>query len=105
VTGGLASDLAGVRVGVYDDGYNLYHGYYGGRGLQGGSGMAGWKWLNLRAQAQQLIDTHSGWTGATAEPVVYCTARISGAGNQSGQWDQDVYLRALQAGGAVDHIE
>lgn len=91
-----------MRVGVYVDGYNLY---YGGRGLQGGSGVAGWKWLDLRSLAQQLLDAHSGWTGPTAERVVYCTARISGAGNQDGQRDQDTYLRALLAGSAVDHIE
>jgi hypothetical protein len=91
-----------MRVGVYIDGYNLY---YGGRSLQGGSGVAGWKWMDLRSLAQHLLDAHSGWAGATAERVVYCTARISGAGNQGGQRDQDVYLRALQAAGAVDHIE
>lgn len=91
-----------MRVGVYIDGYNLY---YGGRGLLGGRGVAGWKWLDLRVLAQQLLDAHSGWSQATADQVVYCTARISGAGNQTGQRDQDVYLRALRAAGAVDHIE
>lgn len=91
-----------MRVGVYIDGYNLY---YGGRGLLGGRGVAGWKWLDLRALAQQLLDAHSGWSQAAADRVVYCTARISGAGNQTGQRDQDVYLRALRAAGAVDHIE
>lgn len=91
-----------MRVGVYIDGYNLH---YGGRGLQGGSGVAGWKWLDLRSLAQQLLRSHSGWTSAIAARVVYCTARISGASNQSGQRDQDVYLRALRVAGAVDHIE
>jgi hypothetical protein len=37
--------------------------------------------------------------------VVYCTARIDGASNPSGQADQDVYLKALLAAGSVDHIE
>jgi hypothetical protein len=36
---------------------------------------------------------------------VYCTARIDGASNPSGQADQDVYLKALMAAGSVDHIE
>jgi hypothetical protein len=39
------------------------------------------------------------------ERVVYCTARIDGASNPSGQADQDVYLKALIAAGSVDHIE
>ncbi len=39
------------------------------------------------------------------ERVVYCTARIDGASNPSGQADQDVYLKALLAAGSVDHIE
>jgi len=33
---------------------------------------------------------------------VYCTARINGASNPSGQRDQDVYLRALTLSGTVD---
>lgn len=37
--------------------------------------------------------------------MVYCAARISGADNPSGAVDQDVYLKALHASGAVDHIE
>jgi hypothetical protein len=37
--------------------------------------------------------------------VVYCTARIDGASNPSGQADQDVYLKALLAAGSADHIE
>ena len=34
-----------MRVGVYIDGFNLY---YGGRGLCG-KGVAGWRWLDVRA--------------------------------------------------------
>ena len=37
--------------------------------------------------------------------MVYCTARIDGVSNPSGQADQDVYLKALLAAGSVDHIE
>lgn len=36
---------------------------------------------------------------------MYCTARIDGASNPSGQADQDVYLKALKDVGSVDHIE
>jgi hypothetical protein len=37
--------------------------------------------------------------------VVYCTARIDGVSNPSGQADQDIYLKALLAAGSADHIE
>ncbi len=91
-----------MRVGVYIDGYNLY---YGGKGLAGGSGLPGWRWLDPRRLAQRVIDAHPEWPGAKAARVVYCTARINGADNQSGQRDQDTYLRALVTSTAVDHIE
>ncbi|WP_245741542.1 PIN domain-containing protein [Herbiconiux ginsengi] len=87
-------------MGVYVDGFNLY---YGARGVCGRS-TAGWRWLDLRALALRLIASHSGWIGPFETRVVYCTARISGAGNASGQQDQDVYLRALRAAGSVDEI-
>lgn len=93
---------AGVKVGVYIDGYNLY---YGGRGLLGGAGLPGWKWLDLRQLAQNILRYRSAWTDPYVERVVYCTARIRGASNQSGARDQDVYLRALEAHSAVDVIE
>jgi NYN domain len=91
-----------MRVGVYIDGYNLY---YGGRGLVGGRGRPGWRWLDLRRLAASLVAQHSSWPGAHVGHVVYCTARASGAGNQAGARDQDAYLRALRAAGAVDIIE
>jgi hypothetical protein len=91
-----------VRVGVYVDGYNLY---YGGRGLMGGSGLPGWRWLDPRVLSQNLLDSVSGWAGARADRVVYCTVRISGADNPTGQRDQDVYLRAIQQHSSVDHVE
>ena len=37
--------------------------------------------------------------------MVYCSARVSGRDNPSGQRDQDVYLRALKAHAAADVIE
>jgi hypothetical protein len=36
--------------------------------------------------------------------VVYCTAVIDAATNQSGYNDQDIYLKALVAASSVDHI-
>jgi hypothetical protein len=90
-----------VRIGVYIDGFNLY---YGARGLCG-RGTPGWRWLDLRVLATDLAGRRSNWPGAQIHRVVYCTARIDGASNPSGQADQDVYLKALMAAGSVDHIE
>lgn len=90
-----------MRIGVYIDGFNLY---YGARGLCG-RGSPGWRWLDLRALATDLAGRRSNWPGAQIHRVVYCTARIDGASNPSGQADQDVYLKALMAAGSVDHIE
>jgi len=90
-----------MRVGVYVDGFNLY---YGGRELCG-RGTAGWRWLNIRALAQDLADHAPGWPEAQIERVVYCTARIDGASNAAGHAEQDVYLKALRTGGIADLIE
>lgn len=90
-----------VRIGAYIDGFNLY---YGARGLCG-RGTSGWRWLDLRGLAVDLAGRRSNWPGAQIHRVVYCTARIDGASNPSGQADQDVYLKALVAAGSVDHIE
>lgn len=90
-----------MRIGVYVDGFNLY---YGARGCCGKS-TPGWRWLDIRALAETLIKARTNWAGARLERVVYCTARIDGATNPSGQADQDVYLKALLASGSVDHIE
>jgi hypothetical protein len=98
---GYPLPLALVRVGVYIDGFNLY---YGGRELCG-RGTAGWRWLNIRQLASDLIANHSSWSAVTIERVVYCTARISSAENPQGSQEQDVYLRALSRGQIADHIE
>ncbi|GAA2109191.1 NYN domain-containing protein [Actinomadura alba] len=90
-----------MRIGVYVDAFNLY---YGARGLCGKS-TPGWRWLDIRALAQTLISARTNWSGAQVDRVVYCTARIDGASNPSGQADQDVYLKALRDSGSVDHIE
>lgn len=99
--GTTTASFWGVRIGVYIDAFNVY---YGGRGLCGKS-TPGWRWLDLRALARTLISTRTSWAGAQVHRVVYCTARIDGASNPSGQADQDVYLKALLASGSVDHIE
>ncbi len=98
----LPATAAPLRVGVYVDGYNLY---YGGRGLMGGSGKPGWRWLDLRKLASALVTTHSGWPGAQVTRIVYCTAPIDGSSNPGGARDQNIYLRALRAANAVDEIE
>jgi hypothetical protein len=90
-----------MRVGVYIDGFNLY---YGGRDCCGGS-TRGWRWLDLRSLAENLISRRTNLPSATIDRIVYCTARIDGATNPQGQGEQDVYLKALKAGGVVDHIE
>lgn len=90
-----------MRIGVYIDGYNLY---YGARRILGKS-TPGWRWLDIRAMVTELVDAHADWSDWSLEHVVYCTARISGASNPLGQREQDVYLRALQRSGSVDHIE
>jgi uncharacterized LabA/DUF88 family protein len=89
-----------MRVGVYIDGFNLY---YGGRGICGRS-IAGWRWLDLRELAENLLRDQSGWVDTAIVRVVYCTARINGGDNPGGQHDQDVYLRALKASGSADEL-
>jgi uncharacterized LabA/DUF88 family protein len=90
-----------TRVGVYIDGYNLY---YGARAVCG-RGTAGWRWLDLRGLATSLVAAQRGWPGAAIDRIVYCTARIDGATNPSGNADQEVYLRALAETKSVDVIE
>ncbi len=90
-----------MRVGVYVDGFNVY--YSGRRWF--GRGTAGWKWLSPRSVAESLVATRSDWAGATVSRVVYCTARIDAADDPVAYQDQDVYLKAVSACQAVDHIE
>src|SRR5215471_11209475 len=89
-----------MRIGVYVDGYNLY---YGARGLCG-RGTPGWRWLDIRALSRLVIGRMPGWRAAVVQRVVYCTAVIDAASNQSGFTDQDIYLKALVAAGSVDVI-
>jgi hypothetical protein len=67
-------------------------------------GTAGWRWLDIRALSQRLVSRASGWQGAVISRVVYCTAVIDAATNQSGYNDQDIYLKALTTADSVDHI-
>lgn len=90
-----------MRVGVYVDGFNLY--YSGRRWF--GRGAAGWKWLSPRSLVESLVAERTNWSGAQVERVVYCTARVHAAEDQAAYIDQDVYLKALQAVKAVDHVE
>jgi hypothetical protein len=69
-------------------------------GPQAGAGLICVPWPRIWQRGRR-----SNWLGAQIDRVVYCTARIDGASNPSGQADQDVYLKALMAAGSVDHIE
>lgn len=90
-----------MRVGVYIDGFNLY---YGARSSCGRS-TPGWRWLDLRSLATDLVAERADWAGATVTRIVYCTAMINGASNPAGYADQDIYLKALLSSHSVDHIE
>lgn len=89
-----------MRVGVYIDAYNLY---YGGKRQLGKT--AGWRWLDVRALATDLISSQRGWPNAQIDRIVYCTAQIDSGLNPNGHLEQDVYLKALLATRSVDHIE
>jgi hypothetical protein len=89
-----------VRVGVYIDGYNLY---YGARGLCG-RGTPGWRWLDIRVMAARVVGRVASWRTAHIDRIVYCTAIIDAASNQSGFTDQDVYLKALVAAKSVNEL-
>lgn len=80
-----------MRVGAYIDGFNLY---YGGRGVCGRS-TPGWRWLDIRSLVKAALTRHSPWSQTEIAAVVFCTARVSGAGNPADQHRQDAYLRAL----------
>lgn len=92
-----------MRVGVYIDGLNLYH---GGRQLCG-RGRPGWRWLDLRRLGERLIARRRDWTdhGPVAQRLVYCTALIDGSINEAGKMRQKAYVEALRAHGSIDHLE
>jgi hypothetical protein len=89
-----------MRIGVYVDGFNLY---YSARDLCG-RGTPGWRWLDIRALAAELIADRANWPGAQIERLVYCTATIERGSNPSGYADQQTYLKVLKAGGIADEI-
>ena len=90
-----------MKVGVYVDGYNLY---YGARETCG-RGTPGWRWLDIRALANKLIQDQGSWTKTHLARIVYCTARVDARLTPSSQKDQDVYLKALKKSNSVDWIE
>lgn len=92
-----------MKVGVYIDGLNLYH---GGRQLCGRR-RRGWRWLDLRRLGGRLIARCHDWTGhgPVVQRVVYCTALIDGNINEAGRIRQKTYLEALRAHGSIDHLE
>lgn len=84
---------------MYIDGFNLY---YGARRICG-RGAPGWRWLDLRALSINLLEGPGArWGSPSSVRVVFCTARVSGADNASGQRDQDTYLRALHHHRSID---
>lgn len=89
-----------MKVGVYIDGFNLY---YGGESIMG-KGVAGWRWLDMRA-AFAAIAAAQFPVVTQVNPVVYCTSRILGRVNAAAQKRQDDYLRALNKAKAVDLVE
>jgi hypothetical protein len=71
---------SGVRVGLYCDGFNLYHGLHQAFGRR-------YLWLDLWAMSELLLKP-----GQALAVVRYFTARVSGEPSAS---RQDAYLRGL----------
>jgi hypothetical protein len=90
-----------MKIGVYIDGFNLY---YGGIGICG-KRTQGWRWLDLRSLATDLLGQTPSWQGAYIHRIVYCTAPVGSSSDPQAQQRQDVYLKALRAGNSVDWIE
>lgn len=86
-----------MKVGVYIDAFNLY---YGARS-HCGRGTKGWRWLDVR----KLVNPFVGWSGATIDRVVYCTARVDQVDSPNSWVDQDVYISALVANGSVTQVK
>lgn len=83
-----------MRVGIYVDAFNVY---YGGRTLAERDGReVPWKWLDLAALCDSLIDRES-WVNARISRLVYCSAPRSAAGDVRGSEDQRRYFSALAA--------
>lgn len=89
-------------VRAYIDGFNLY---YGGKALAEARPAAAppWKWLDMRAAIQGIVDQR--WRGRRGRVVhvTYCTARVVGDARAAAR--QATYLRALALSGSVDLIE
>lgn len=89
-----------MRVGIYVDAFNVY---YGGRGLANGR-RSGWKWLDLVALVEQLIDPMN-WPAAEISRLVYCSAPRSRTGDSAGSADQNTYFEALRRVAAARGVE
>lgn len=84
------------HLGVYVDGFNLY---YGARELCGRTNV-GWKWLDLEALVNNVLESGDWYTGKI-DRIVYCTALRSGEPETTSLDDQKVYISALQLNSKV----
>lgn len=89
-----------MRVGVYIDGYNLYHG-----AKKQCHAVSDWKWIDIRSLVTKVVSDQRSWPNATITRITYCTARIDAHSNAEGHAEQDIYLKALLEAKSVDHIE
>lgn len=80
-----------MRVGVYVDAFNLY---YGGRGFCGRN-ATGWKWLNIFAFTQQIVEEHSNWSDFEIVRMAYCSALRPKELDATSEIDQKAYIGAL----------
>lgn len=104
--------MAGLSVGVYFDGFNVYY----GRKKQFGPGSAGWKWYSPRTLANNALqdflegphstpDVKSIWAGSFLNHVVFCTAKISQDRDQEAYYDQLAFINAIDDGNHIDLLE
>lgn len=104
--------MAGLSVGVYFDGFNVY---YGGK-KQFGPGAAGWKWFSPRNLATNTLqaflsgphatpDIQSIWGGCSIDRVVFCTAKISQDRDHQAYYDQLAFINAIDGGNHIDLLE
>jgi uncharacterized LabA/DUF88 family protein len=78
-----------VRINVYIDGFNLYHGLKELAATE--PAVVSWKWLDVRKLSERIVPRDS------VQSVRYFTARVSADGNDPGiQLRQQTYIRALE---------
>lgn len=76
-----------IRTIVYVDGFNLYYGALKGRP---------YRWLNLLALSENLLNPGPGPSKYSIVLVKYFTARVSGAADPDAPRRQSIYLKALK---------